>query len=333
MDQALPEQTYTISDSDRDSLWTLPLLMMPIEHNALKQTKMVKNNHLESVIELFNDPETGKGHIHPDDLRQVFSTISSSDLDLIHTLAKLQSYDVYSLRITLRQNGIEIDNYDDLKLSESKQRELQAYMQPFIEQLVLSLFDPGTDADRKVEGQNVDWLSAFQNPDVRETRDRLKNMAGKLDIPLHEVPKFIQEYGDVYLSVAYYRECLDQIRPAIRNFLNSTSEILEHQQLSQNYSLQKVCSRLKTKVEKVEGTLGYQLSVFGQSNLQMWDDMSPESFKAFRRAVHSNHARMGGMMCALAVKMNSWQERFPNDSDGGPMRRADFILTDMGQGW
>ncbi len=333
MDQTRPEQLDTIDDADRDSLWRLPLLMMPIEHNALKQTKIVKNNHLESVIELFSDKDTGKGHVHPADLKQVFSSISSSDLDIIHTLAKLDSYDVYSLRITLRQNGIEIDNYDDLKLSESKQKELRSYMQPFLQQLVLSLFGPGNNPEGLINGQGIDWLSLFQNPDASETRERLKNMAVKLDIPILEVPKFIQEYGDVYLSVAYYRECLDKIKPTIHSFLRSTTEILNHQQLSQNYSLQKVCSRLKTKVEKIEGTLGYQLSVFGTSNLQMWEDMSPESFKSFRETVHSNHTKMGGLMCALAVKMNAWQERFPKQDDGGPLRRADFILTDMGQGW
>jgi len=336
MDQPLPEQTITISDEDRDSLWALPLVMMPIEHRALKQTKMVKNNHLESVIELFNDRETGKGHIHPDDLRQVFSSISSADLDVIHTLATLQSYDVYSLRITLRQNGIEIENYDDLKLSEKKQLELKTYMQPFMEQLVLSLYGADAAPNESIAsdgGIDNDWLSLFQNPDVRKTRNRLKNMAGKMDIPLHEVPQFLQEYGDVYLSIAYYRECLDHIRPSIRYFPDSAKEILEHQQLSQNYTLMKACGRIKTKVERIEGALGYQFAVFGQSNLQMWDDMTPEAFNEFREAVHKNHIMMGSMMCALAVKMNSWVKRFPSSEDGGPMRRADFILTDMGQGW
>lgn len=321
-----------ISDADRDSLWTLPLVMMPIENNALKQTKMVKNNHLESVIELFNDHDTGKGHIRPDDLRRVFSTISSADIDIINTLAALQSYDVYSLRITLRQNGIEIDNYDDLKLSENKQEELQSYMRPFIEQLVLSLYDTKAPVN-EIGSDSTDWISAFQQPDAQGTRNRLKNMAGKMDIPLYEVPRFLQEYGDVYLSIAYYRECLDQIRPAIQYFLNSATEILGHQQLSQNYALMKACERIKTKVERIEGALGYQFAIFGESNLHMWDNMSPEAFNEFRESVHKNHSMMGSMMCALAIKMNSWIEKFPSSEDSGPMRRADFILTDMGQGW
>ncbi len=330
MDQALPEQMIAISDEDRDSLWTLPLVMMPIENHALKQTKMVKNSNLESVIEMFNERNTGKGHIRPDDIAEVFSNVSAADFNLIHNLAELRSYDVYSLRITLRQNGIEIDNYDDLKLSEEKQNELQTYMRPFMEQIVLNLYGPEGSANANADDN---WMSIFQHPDIQGTRNRLKNMAGKMDIPLYEIPGFIQEYGDAYLSVAYYRECLDHIQPSIRNFLDSATEILEHQQLSQNYSLTKACGRMKTKVEKIEGALGHQFAFFGQSNSQMWKDMSAESFHTFRESVHKNHTRMGGMMCALAIKMNLWMEKFPNRDDGGPMRRADFILTDMGQGW
>lgn len=330
MDQTLQEQVIGISDEDRDSLWTLPLVMIPLETDALRQTKMVKNSHLESVIELFNDKDTGSGQISPDKLRQVFSNVSSADLEVIHNLAELQSYDVYSLRITLRQNGIEIDNYDDLKLSEEKQEELHIYMQPFMEQLVLNVFGPD-DAEEVAE--TGDWLSIFRHPDVRRTQKRLKKMAGKMDIPLHEVPRFIQEYGDAYLSVAYYRECLDNIRPALHDFLESTSEIMGHQQLSQNYALTKTCGRLKTKVEKIEGALGQQFRFFGETNSHMWNDMSAESFHAFRSAVHRNHTQMGGLLCALAVKMNTWTEKFPHPDDGGPVRRADFILTDMGQGW
>lgn len=329
MDQALPEQSIVIRDEDRDSLWTLPLVMIPLETDALRHTKMVKNSHLESVIELFNDNQTGKGHISPDNLRQVFSNVSSADLEVIHTLAELQSYDVYSLRITLRKNGIEIDNYDDLKLSDEKQEELQMYMQPFMEQLVMSIYAPGEDQDET----STDWLSVFNHPDVQSTQKRLKTMAGKMDIPLHEVPRFLQEYGDAYLSVAYYRECLDNIRPALRDFTESAQEILQHQQLSQNFALTKACGRLKTKVEKIEGALGQQFTFFSDSNAQMWNDMSAESFHEFRETVHRNHSQMGGLLCALAVKMNAWIEKFPNRDDGGPMRRADFILTDMGQGW
>jgi len=331
MDQTLQEQVIGISDEDRDSLWTLPLVMIPLETDALRQTKMVKNSHLESVIELFSDRQTGKGHISPSNLRQVFSNITSGDLDVIQTLAELQSYDVYSLRITLRQNGIEIDNYDDLKLSEEKQHELQTYMHPFMEQLVLNIYGP--DGNGSTAETPQDWLSIFRHPDIRATQERLRNMAGKMDIPLHEVPRFLQEYGDAYLSVAYYRECLDNIRPVVLDFLDSTTEIMQHQQLSQNDALKKTCGRLKSKVEKIEGALGQQFKFFGESNSHMWKDMSAESFHTFRESVHKNHTQMGGLLCALAVKMNTWTEKFPHREDGGPMRRADFILTDMGQGW
>jgi hypothetical protein len=34
----------------------------------------------------------------------------------------------------------------------------------------------------------------------------------------------------------------------------------------------------------------------------------------------------------LTVKMDAWKYQFPNPAVGGPVRRADFILTDMRHG-
>ncbi len=326
------DETIVIHDVDRDSLWALPLVMMPLETQALKRTRIVKNTHLEGVIEMFDDHDTGKGHVRPKDLKRVFDTVSSADLSLLQILANLQSYDVYSLRITLRQNGVEVENYDDLKLSDSKQEELQLYMRPFLERLVLNVFEPGPNEAENGNGTG-DWLDTFHHSDPRTTRQHLRHMAGMMDIPLHEVPVFLQEYGDVYLSIAYYRQCLEGIDPQINDFLSSTEEIVGHQQLQQDYTLMKACDRLQTKVSRIRTMLGGQFAVFGQASENMWSDMSAEKFGEFRDTVQRNHTQIGGLLCALAVKMNAWHTRFPDASQVGPMRRADFILTDMGQGW
>ena len=38
------------------------------------------------------------------------------------------------------------------------------------------------------------------------------------------------------------------------------------------------------------------------------------------------------MLCALSVKMDAWVKLFPNPNAGGPMRRAEFVMTEMKQG-
>lgn len=48
--------------------------------------------------------------------------------------------------------------------------------------------------------------------------------------------------------------------------------------------------------------------------------------------IESYHTTIGGVLCALSVKMSAWHELFPRDSVGGPVKRAEFIMLEMRQG-
>ncbi len=330
-DSALePKIINKISDSDRDSLWSLPLLMIPLQSDALKRTRIVKNNHLEGVIELFADEDTGTGYVSPDHIHNFFSNIPDSDINVIRKLSKLKSYDVYSLRISLRQNGINVEDYDDLKLSEKIQIELQDYMKPFLTNLVVNIFDPEDISNFDFENDN--WLNIFYNPDIQKARKQLNNMAGKLNIRLQELPSVLQKYGDVYLSVAYYRRCLNDINPLISDFMNATVQIKSHQQLRNDYILVSACNRLHNKISRMQSMLTGQFDAFDVSSANMWNDISPDNFMKFKNTVESNHSTIGALLCALAVKMDHWSKKFPNPDLGGPVQRADFIVNDMAQG-
>jgi len=317
----------SINDEDRDSLSVLPLVIIPFETRALKRTRMIKNSKLESVIELFSEKDIGKGHIYPHEVDQFFSEVSGQDNSIIMTLAELKSYDVYSLRVSLRKSGIEVDDVDALRLSDHKQAELQAYMQPFLKQMTINLFgdESGPVPD--------DWREMFMHPDVKVTRRRLATLSKKLGIPMHEVPRFLEDYGDVYLSVAYYQQCLDEIKPAIVHFLSSASEILAHSQLGKDYAVSKTCNSLRNKVERISRTLTIQFAEMGKSTDRLWSESDDESFRQFRQLVESSHERFGTLLCALSVKMLAWSRKFPIDDQSGPMRRADFMTTEMRQGW
>ncbi len=62
-----------ISDTDRDSLHTLPLSILPLETPSLARARLIKNVRLNSVIELFTDKDTGSGQIDIEDLPHQFN--------------------------------------------------------------------------------------------------------------------------------------------------------------------------------------------------------------------------------------------------------------------
>jgi len=60
-------------DYEKDSLHIMPLLMVPLKTPALQYSRMIKNVHFDSVIEVFNDGASGSGQIDPSKLGRLFN--------------------------------------------------------------------------------------------------------------------------------------------------------------------------------------------------------------------------------------------------------------------
>src|SRR5271165_6327335 len=117
------EQLKPIEDTDMDSLFILPLSILPLTTPALKQSRLVKSARLQSVVELFRDQQTGSGQVDVEDLPAMMGWPDDRlhpDMILMRKLALLPSYDVYSLRITLRREKINIDDIGALRRSDEK---------------------------------------------------------------------------------------------------------------------------------------------------------------------------------------------------------------------
>ncbi len=88
-------------------------------------------------------------------------------------------YDVYSLRIALRQIGVQVEDQEALKLSPEMNKELASYMTDFTRPLILQIY--GKDDDVKIETFE-DVVGLFPRSDIRRALEKLKIMAEKLGI-------------------------------------------------------------------------------------------------------------------------------------------------------
>ena len=325
------QESAGISNVDRDSLHILPLSILPVETKALKRARLIKNARLESVVEFFDDLHSGSGQVEIEALGGQFDwpqTPSHPDLILMRKLGELPSYDVYSLRIALRQHGIDVNNVESLKLSEAKAQELKDYMTSFTHPLIMEVY-----GDSDVEIQNfADIVALFREPDIKKAREKLEVMAGKLDIKLEEVPRFLEDYGDIFLSFSYYRQCLDQVGPVIEEFLKSLKEIRENWQLKSDANLMKTCERMDSIFNTLLATITSRFETFDRSTKHMWDNITAERFRQVEELIGSYHTTIGGELCSLGVKMNAWHRLFPTPDSGGPVKRSEFIMSDMKQG-
>ncbi|MDP6773789.1 MAG: hypothetical protein QGI63_05920, partial [Rhodospirillales bacterium] len=183
-------------DSDRDSLHILPLFILPLETTALKRARLIKNVRLKGVIELFEDEQAGSGQIGIENLALEFGWPEDQphpDLIMLRKLGLASSYDVYSLRLTLRELEIPVNNYDELRLSEEKAGELSEYMTAFTRPLIMQIFG---DDDVSIQDFE-DVIALFRDPDIAKARQKLQTMADKLGVKLQDVPKFLEDYGDI----------------------------------------------------------------------------------------------------------------------------------------
>lgn len=313
-------ESEVVDDYDRDSLHTLPLSMIPLDTPGLRRARMIKNSRFESVVELYKGEGIGSGQVRVDQLSNVFSQISEEDLSVLEKLSELNSYDIYSLRIMLREQEIPVNDYDELRLSGGKQRELDQYMGAFTRPLIVQVYGD----DESVQ-EFADIIQLFRQPDIAKARAQLNLLAEKLDLKLWDIPQFLQDYGDTYMSVSYFRQCLDQILPVVRDFRAALQELVQHPQMRQDREFVQTCAGIAQAVDRVLKVLDDRFGVFDAGARDMWMDVSAERFRKLKKLIVANHAVLGGTLCGLTVCIDAWAEKFPNENVGGPARRAEYM--------
>ena len=316
---------------DRDSLHILPLSDLPMQTPGLKHARLIKNVRLESVVEVFNDQDAGSGQLGIEDLSQEFDWPSNDppeDLVMLRRLGMLPSYDVYSLRVSLRDQGIAVNDVSALKLSEEMTERLTDYMKDFTRPLIAQIYGGG-----EVDIQDFsDVIKLFRDPDVEKALEKIKTMATKLEIQPEEIPRFMEDYGDIFLSLSYYRQCLDAIEPIITGFLFAIDELRDNFQLKHEVGLMQTCDMLESVINERMAQITGRFENFERGTKHMWDNISAERFRKVESVISSYHTTIGGVLCALSVKMDAWHRLFPDPKLGGPGKKAEFIMSEMKQG-
>ena len=315
---------------DMDSLHVLPLSIVPFATSGLKRARMIKNVQLDSVIELFKDTSSGSGQIEISKIDTVFDLgeeKSSIDRTIIEQLSSISSYDIYTLRINLRKLSIQVDENEKLQLSENKSKELVGYMTEFTKPLIKNIYG---NQEKEINSVNQ-LIEMFKNPDQDLALKNLRELADGLQMDLIEIPNFLEDYGDIFLSLAYFQECAEKIIPNVEVFISEMEKIKTNEQLKFDRNIVKTCEYMDVNLNYITGNLKNRFDNFQKQSEVMWNDITPDSFRRVKDMIASHHATLGGVLCGLAVKMARWQEKFA-DGRGGPMQKAEFLMSEMRQG-
>ncbi len=313
----------------RDSLYKLPLKMIPLEVSGIKRCALVKNVHLDTMLELFQDDDAGSGQIPIEKLPSVFQVDEdalSRDTGKLHRLSNLTSFDVYTLRIELRRLDIRVDETEYLTLSNDKKEELTAYMKDFTRPLIKFVYG----SDQALEGTD-DIIALIRRPNRDEAISNLKKFSEKLNVELYEIPNFLEEYGDIFLSLAYFKQCLDVVVPDIYDYLQWQNEVTDNFMFKRDLSLKAQIEKIDKDLNYITSSLTGRFEVFDRKSKTFWDDINGNTFRDVRDLIQSHHSTVGGVLCGLTVKMLLWRKRFSSNS-GSPQRRVEFIKSEIAPG-
>lgn len=310
----------------------LPLSMLPLETRALEEAALIKNIALDTVIEFFRGKQTGSGQIAPEQLCSYLDwqrTIYHLDLEMLNQLAQLNSFDVYSLRIALRDLGITVNDHTQLCLSESKSRELARYMTAFAAPIIQRVF-----GETKPDIHDYDQLiQQFRSPNKEQALANLKSLAKHLNIDFQEVPHFLEDYGDTFLSLAYFRQCMDEVVPKVEEFLDALAHLRSNYDHQQRPGFIAACDYIEPRLKWIISSTIGRFDSFDQNTKIMWNKLSAESFRELREWITAHHTTLGGVLCGLTVKMDAWEGEFGKKSLSSAMlRKVDFIMGDMRRG-
>lgn len=316
-------------EDPRDTLHMLPLSMVPIDTKVLRRACLVKNTKLETAVEMFSDADSGSGQLYPNDLKDMFPEVDQEELDSdvrkIRKLGYMPSFDVYSCRISMRSFGIEVNSVDNLKLSDEKAGELADRMKDFTRPLILQVFGSELDGTDNAS----DLIGLLRNPDREEAMRRLNTLAEELKINVAEIPAFIEDYGDIFLSLAYFRDRLDHVVPIINDFLEWMGELQETWMIKNDRPKKKLLEGVNSDLSDISGSITGRFESFDRKTKDFWDDISADRFREVRKLITNHHVTVGGVLCGLTLKMDHWRKKFTKKNPGGPQARLEFIMGEI----
>lgn len=314
---------------DGDSLYVMPLRILPIKSPSIQRARLIKDSHLNSAIELYFTEEGASGQLYLSELdEEMFGEDPEKrdhDLHILECVTKLHSFDVYSLRIRLREENITVRSTDFLTLSDGKKSELADYMKAFTMPLIKQVYGQD-DVDAKDPG---DIIKLFSDPDVSTAIEKLKMLSEKLNIKLTEIPKFLEDFSDIYLSFAYFQQYLDDITPNLIDFIDEISSLKDNWQMRQDARLMAVCESLENDLNNLIAGITGRFESFNRNTDSMWQNITAERFKTVQDLITAHHSIIGGVLCGLGCKMNTWRASFPTVDMGGPVSRAEILLSDI----
>ena len=318
-----PQSAARRRDDYASSLHRLPLASLPVTHPVLRKSQMVKNAKFESVVELYQDKKAGSGQYYVDAVATMLGIGHADGLDLgiLKNIALLPTFDIFSVRLLLRDMGITAETGQTLP------REVGAAVEAQMRKFTIPLLRYVYDGANHEAADLPQLLVLFRDPDVKRAEAHLRRLAEKIKIPVLQVPRFLEDYSDTFLAISLYHHTFDNIKPSVDQFLESVEQLKAHFPRDQVVLL--ALARVRADFSHIMKSTARRLNASEQLVSLLWGETVNAPLETLQPRIREFQFLLGYLLCGIAVKMAAWQTAFPSARSGTPKQCVELITTDI----
>lgn len=249
------------------------------------------------------------------------------DIPLLKKVADFPAFDCYSLRRAVRQGGIDVESADVLSLSNEKKRELAGHMRNLTRPLVRHVFgDAGMDITDPESLRSI-----MEMADKAATRKKLQRLSEVLETDLDSLPEMLEDYGDAFLSLGYYRSYLNLIVPRVRELHVWIEEAISRGSFRKGDPAIKRMKHVSGTIHHIIGSVVDRFEEFDRRSVFDWNALTLEEFGMARQQIFDHQATLAEVLCGMTVKVYEWRNRFAKPN-AAIQQRIDFVLSDLQPG-
>jgi hypothetical protein len=239
----------------------------------------------------------------------------------LRNLALLPTFDVFSVRLLLRDLGFATDA--TAELSPAVDDTVEAQMRKFTIPLLRYVYG----ADTNESGGMQDLIALFRDPNIKRAEAHLKRLAEKLNLPLLEVPRFLEDYSDTFLAISFYQKTFSNLEPSVEKFLDALKRLRTH--FMRNNAALSALTRVHSDFSSIMKSTAKRLAASEQLVGLLWGENLNASFETLQPKIREFQFLLGYLLCGISVKLAAWNEAFPHSNIGTPKKCIELITTDI----
>jgi hypothetical protein len=149
-------------------------------------------------------------------------------------------------------------------------------------------------------------LELVRNPDQAKVMDRIDRMATTLGVSIAKLPTYLEDFGDLYLSLSYFENHFNELSPKVEQMIMWAMDVVTSSHLRNDPLSQKTFIDVERRVRYLKDNLDTRFKNLSEVTNVNWDLLDVGMFQKVQRSILAEQIYFATGICGLAVKVYEW---------------------------